>query len=48
MKKMKIKFQDESGFYYCTWWFNSIENLWARITKEEREYKSNFKQFITD
>jgi hypothetical protein len=48
MKTIKIKFKDQAGFYYCTWSFEKTEDLWRKICKEEREYKSKFQQFITD
>jgi len=48
MKKYKAKFKDEAGFYFCTWYCNSNYDFWARVAKEEREYKSNFKQLIID
>lgn len=48
MNTMKIKFRDNAGYYSCTWDYDTIEHLWAMIAKEERDYESNFVQFITD
>jgi hypothetical protein len=48
MKTYKAKFQDEAGFYFCTWYCKNHYDFWARVAKEEREYKSNFKQLILD
>lgn len=48
MNTMKVKFRDNAGYYTCTWDFETIEDLWALIAREERLFESKFVQFITD
>jgi len=48
MKTYKAKFQDEAGYYHCTWYCDGIEDFWSRVYREERVYKSKFQQLILD
>jgi len=48
MKTYKAKFQDEAGFYFCTWYCDGIEDFWSKVYREERVYKSKFQQLILD
>jgi hypothetical protein len=48
METIKIKFKDEAGYYFYTFSFDTIEDLWRKIAKEEREYKSIFVEINQD
>jgi hypothetical protein len=48
MQTIKIKFKDEFGYYFYSFSYHDIEDLWRKITKEERVYKSIFVEINQD
>jgi hypothetical protein len=48
MQTIKIKFKDQAGYYFYTFSFDTIEDLWAKVCKEERVYKSKFVEINQD
>jgi hypothetical protein len=48
MKTIKIKFKDEFGYYFYSFSYYDIDDLWSKIAKEERVYKSKFVEINQD
>jgi hypothetical protein len=48
MQTIKIKFKDEFGYYFYSFSYHDIEDLWAKVCKEERVYKSIFVEINQD
>lgn len=48
MQTIKIKFKDEFGYYFYSFSYHDIEDLWAKVCKEERVYKSKFIEINQD
>jgi hypothetical protein len=48
MHKYKAKFQDEAGYYHCTWYCEGFEDFWSKVYREERIYKSKFIELNQD
>ncbi len=40
MQTIKVKFKDDAGYYFYTFSYEDIDDLWRKIAKEERVYKS--------
>jgi len=48
MQTIKVKFKDDAGYYFYTFSYEDIDDLWRKIAKEERVYKSIFVEINQD